>query len=321
MKKILLVAGILLSHCVFAQTADKLIILDTRDTNALPSTYNHEVKAEFKFRDILGAPGTGMYSGLLTIAPWQDNSGNKHHQLNFNDGGIFYRNAFHADTQWGNWSRLVMESHEGNVRVGLNDNTTSSATFRVYKNENTLMEIANSSGVFQIAKASCANCGAVGAVPGDTVLRNLGTTHNIIISMPNDNNDGSTYIGFNDVLHGTWIKFLNNAVAKFDGKIYAKEVEVKANVWADYVFKKDYKLASLEEVEKHIEEKGHLPNIPSAEEVTKKGINVAEMDSKLLEKIEELTLYSIEQSKRLKQQSEKIEKLEKQLEKLLSNQK
>lgn len=108
--------------------------------------------------------------------------------------------------------------------------------------------------------------------------------------------------------------------------IKAEKVKVdiaSANGWADYVFKKDYQLQTLEEVEKHITDKGHLPNVPSAKEVEANGINVAEMDAKLLEKIEELTLYSIEQNKQikklqeenseLKKQSEKIEKLEKML--------
>ncbi len=209
----------------------------------------------------------------------------------------------------------------GNVRLGMNDNAASDAALRIYKNENTLVEIANALGRFQIFKSSCAGCGAGSAVSGDTVLRNLGQTSNIILGISNNTNDGLSYIGINDGYRGTWVKFQNNGVAKFDGKVYAKEVEVKANVWADYVFKKDYKLNSLEEVEKHIEEKGHLPNIPSAEEIITKGINVAEMDAKLLEKIEELTLYSIDQNKKLQLQSEKIEKLEKQLEQLLSTKK
>ncbi|WP_232815842.1 hypothetical protein [Chryseobacterium capnotolerans] len=162
---------------------------------------------------------------------------------------------------------------------------------------------------------------AMGGQTGDTVLRNLGKTHNIIIAQPNNANDGSSYVGFQDAYRGTWIKFLNNGIAKFDGKIHAKEVEVKANVWADYVFKKDYQLQSLDEVEKHIAQNGHLPNIPSADEVLKNGINVAEMNAKLLEKIEELTLYSIEQNKQLKSQSNKIEKLEQQVQNLLSSQK
>lgn len=96
-----------------------------------------------------------------------------------------------------------------------------------------------------------------------------------------------------------------------------------ANGWADYVFKKDYKLATLEEVEKHINDKGHLPNIPSAEEVVKNGLNLGEMDAKLLEKIEELTLYSIDLNKKngvlnnqLQQQQQAIDKLLQKVEKL-----
>ncbi|WP_369012981.1 hypothetical protein [Flavobacterium anhuiense] len=67
--------------------------------------------------------------------------------------------------------------------------------------------------------------------------------------------------------------------------------------WSDFVFKKEYNLRTLEEVEKHIVEKGHLENIPCEEEVLKNGINLGEMNAKLLQKIEELTLYMIEMKK------------------------
>jgi hypothetical protein len=85
--------------------------------------------------------------------------------------------------------------------------------------------------------------------------------------------------------------------------------------WADYVFEEDYQLLPLSEVEKHIEEKGHLPNVPSAEDIVQSGINVAQMDAKLLEKIEELTLYVIAQNKRLEKQQKQIEELEHKLKK------
>ena len=84
------------------------------------------------------------------------------------------------------------------------------------------------------------------------------------------------------------------------GNIHAEEVKVDLNVPApDYVFKKEYKLKSLEEVQKHIEENGHLPNIPSAQEIQANGIKLGEMDMKLLEKIEELTLYILEQNNKI----------------------
>jgi trimeric autotransporter adhesin len=67
--------------------------------------------------------------------------------------------------------------------------------------------------------------------------------------------------------------------------------------WSDFVFDKSYKLRSLNEVEKFITKNKHLPEIPSAKEVYANGIDVAEMDAKLLMKIEELTLYMIEMKK------------------------
>jgi hypothetical protein len=80
--------------------------------------------------------------------------------------------------------------------------------------------------------------------------------------------------------------------------------------WADYVFDKEYKLLSLAEVEKYIEQNKHLPNIPTANEVKKEGIDLGEMNAKLLEKIEELTLYMIEMKKTIDVQNKKIELLE-----------
>ena len=96
-----------------------------------------------------------------------------------------------------------------------------------------------------------------------------------------------------------------------NGTIHSKEVKVDMNGWSDFVFKKEYNLPTLEEVEKHIAEKGHLQNIPSEEEVLKNGISLGEMNAKLLQKIEELTLYAIEQEKKNNKQSLRIEVLEK----------
>ncbi|WP_246566625.1 hypothetical protein [Kaistella soli] len=97
------------------------------------------------------------------------------------------------------------------------------------------------------------------------------------------------------------------------GKFEAKEVKVTTTPTADFVFEETYELPELEEVEKHIKEKKHLPQIASAAEMERDGVNVGEFQIKLLQKIEELTLYTIEQSKMIKKQSERIEKLEKQL--------
>jgi hypothetical protein len=95
-----------------------------------------------------------------------------------------------------------------------------------------------------------------------------------------------------------------------NGKIAAEEVKVALyGNWSDFVFKKEYNLPTLTEVENHIKEKGHLKDIPSAKDVEKNGFYLGEMDAKLLQKIEELTLYTISQQK-------KIEKIEKENESL-----
>ena len=84
-----------------------------------------------------------------------------------------------------------------------------------------------------------------------------------------------------------------------DGKIMAKEIEVLADLWPDYVFEDNYSLKSLKEVEEYIAKHKHLPGVPSAKKIEQDGLNLGDMDAMLLEKIEELTLYVIELEKEL----------------------
>ncbi len=91
------------------------------------------------------------------------------------------------------------------------------------------------------------------------------------------------------------------------GTIRACEVLVNLNGgWCDYVFDEKYKLTPIEEVEKFIKENRHLPDVPAEREVMEKGINVGEMDAILLKKIEELTLYVIDQNKKIKSLTQQI---------------
>jgi len=112
------------------------------------------------------------------------------------------------------------------------------------------------------------------------------------------------------------VNFKNN-IFMFEGLIRAKEIKVQSNVWSDFVFEKDYILPTLEALETFIAENKHLPEIPTEAEVTENGINLGEMNAKLLQKIEELTLYMIEQNKQNKKQQEKIEELEQKLARLI----
>jgi hypothetical protein len=113
---------------------------------------------------------------------------------------------------------------------------------------------------------------------------------------------GSTNVTFNgNVGIGTINPTSKLTVA---GDIHSREVKVTVNAGADFVFEKEYNLPTLDSVDKYIKENKHLPEIASAAEMKKDGINLSEMNIKLLQKVEEMTLYMIEQNKR-------IEKLEK----------
>jgi hypothetical protein len=90
-----------------------------------------------------------------------------------------------------------------------------------------------------------------------------------------------------------------------NGTIYGKEVKVDLSVpGPDYVFEKSYDLPTLEEIKTYIEQHKHLPDVPSAEEMKADGIKLAEMNMTLLKKVEELTLY-------IMQQQQEIDKLKK----------
>ena len=431
MKKIIITALLVsFSFKIGAQTADNIKVLDTRYDNFAPSYYNNEVIFEFKKRENLGVPGTGTYSGLLTFAPWADNTGGHHHQLNFNEGGLFYRNGLPDTENWGEWSEILTQKANTPIELGpkstyggiilaqkyndddyigtLSSNYSSGAIILGYgaagmkgsgssgqlvstfdnfsANRGALrlgqgtLEFLSTPTAVQTAVNSELNVqsrffinklGNVGigtstpsdklTVTGDAKITgnmaigtNVGGAYDLNIS----NGDNSSRIGFinsnyneNAVVeyHGSskdlrfqhWNNgsFVNTIMSLnipngtvgigtidtkgfklgVNGKIAATEVKVATyNNWPDYVFTKEYKLPTLQEVAQHIKKKGHLQNIPSAKEVKENGgIELGEMNRKLLEKIEELTLYTIQQQKeieKLKSQNKELLKLSKDIE-------
>ena len=137
-------------------------------------------------------------------------------------------------------------------------------------------------------------------------IENITSLQDIFMSILPDGN-----IGIGTTNPDSWKLAVN-------GNIRAKEVKVETG-WSDFVFYKDYNLPTLDDVENHIRKKGHLKDIPSAKEVEENGIFLGEMDSKLLQKIEELTLYTIQQEKKIKKLealNAKIIQLQKRLDKL-----
>lgn len=98
-----------------------------------------------------------------------------------------------------------------------------------------------------------------------------------------------------------------------DGKLVSKSIYVTSQSWADFVFEPSYKRMPLPELETYLKVNKHLPHIPSAKEVEAEGYNMGQMDAKLLQSLEELTLHVIEQEKRLKAQDAEIKALKAQM--------
>ncbi|WP_447640670.1 MULTISPECIES: hypothetical protein [Chitinophagaceae] len=120
----------------------------------------------------------------------------------------------------------------------------------------------------------------------------------------------------------------DNPTAKLavNGTVKAREVTVtvSATDWPDYVFRKGYRLPHPDSLSVQINKLGHLPGIPSAQEVEATGINLGEMNVKLLEKVEELTLFVIQQAseiKQLKEEKRNLKSLIERIEKLENNEK
>jgi hypothetical protein len=100
------------------------------------------------------------------------------------------------------------------------------------------------------------------------------------------------------------------------GGVKARKIKVDQAVWPDYVFESDYHLLSLTEVEIFIKKNKHLPGVKSAEEINKEGVDLGDNQAALLKKIEELTLYSIEQDKKNTEQSKQLADLQEEIRQL-----
>lgn len=142
-----------------------------------------------------------------------------------------------------------------------------------------------------------------------------GGNNSWIFHTPDDNRK-SLHIAPRNTANSSWdwgkSLVINEGNAFLNGKFEAKEIKVTLTPTADFVFEENYNLPKLQDIEKFIKEKKHLPEIASAELMEKEGVNVGEFQIKLLQKIEELTLYSIEQNKLIQEQQKRIEALEKQ---------
>lgn len=123
------------------------------------------------------------------------------------------------------------------------------------------------------------------------------------------NGVGTNYFGGN---LGIGTRATGTSKLAVEGTIAARRIKVtQSGTWPDFVFDAGYKLPSLQDVEAYIKANKHLPEVPSAAEVAKDGLDVGEMNKILLQKIEELTLHVIEGEKRNRALEERMKKLEK----------
>ncbi|MDX1651103.1 MAG: hypothetical protein R3277_01340 [Brumimicrobium sp.] len=99
-----------------------------------------------------------------------------------------------------------------------------------------------------------------------------------------------------------------------NGLMRAREIKVDMEIWPDYVFSSDYILMPLNQVKEFISQNGHLPNVPSAAEIEEDGLNLGQTARITMEKVEELTLYVIEQQEKLEEQQEQLDEQKKLLE-------
>lgn len=243
------------------------------------------------------------------------------------------------------FSSLSTITHKGGFILGdQGDSNLSLFPLQLYSTNTTKsmgMILGNGSGRFGFNVAGGNGSFHPIATAGTGVIWKLGQNHNMILNMANSNSinpnlnttnwnspDVSS-ITLNDQANHHSLKVYNTGkitmgTPKYDNdsnyRLYVKDgikterikVEIASNNgWADYVFKKDYHLLPLNELEMFIQKNKHLPEIPSEKDAIKNGIELKEMNILLLKKIEELTLHTIQQQKLIDQMQKDIEKINK----------
>jgi hypothetical protein len=183
-----------------------------------------------------------------------------------------------------NYARRMMIAENGNVNIGTSTSTTAKLTIEGTSNTNSgnTLDIGNATLGPNFSHAHW-------GTKGDWFIRSAADDGKVVIQdIPNG------YVGIGTSNPDPLYRLSVN------GTIRAKEVIVETS-WADFVFDKNYHLRSLSSVEQFIKNHKHLPDFPSATEIQQGGAKMAELTTKMMQKIEELTLYSIAQDKRIKQ--------------------
>jgi hypothetical protein len=209
------------------------------------------------------SPGHGFAVGV--------NGGNSSFEIQGSDHAAFFR---------------------GNVGIGVASSSSALTVRGAATAEETVVNVSNLSDQDFAVRLS-----AVGAAAKRTIIGPSTPTRLSLGVGVTSGNEYLTVVNGGNVGIGTTSP---NQKLTVNGTIYGKEVKVDLSVpGPDYVFEKDYKLPSLDEIKSYIDQHKHLPEVPSAKEMEQNGINLSEMNMILLRKIEELTLHVIEQNKQI----------------------
>ena len=140
----------------------------------------------------------------------------------------------------------------------------------------------------------------LGAAPLSGKVLNVGGDTQIGGKLDVDGKVTGTYGEFSQsVLISGMVRVGNGFECSATGDVKAKSLKITLDGWSDFVFDDNYRLPSLKEVEQYISQHRHLPDIPSTKEVEQEGIDLGQMNAKLLQKVEELTLYIIDLQKQI----------------------
>ena len=302
----------LLSMSTHAQTAMSLGVNDTRNISEPPRDYGErEVKADLKFLTTSGISTAYGFTTNLTISPGFNGTAGYISQLSFNNNGVFYRNGDYFSSSWNGWNKILMSDLSGNVNLeNLKVNGSSEfgneldntySTFIIQGPNSPTGEAGKRDIIFNFKYAGQSG---IRAFRGDE----WGTFLQLMTSQPGDVTGTATVRMHIDQDRKIGIGTVNPSnELDVNGTIRAKEIKVVSD-WADFVFKKGYNLPTLKEVKRHIDENGTLPGVPSEKEVKANGVNLAETDVLLLQKIEELTLYIIDLKQEIEDLKSQIKK-------------